>query len=102
MFIPLGALPLPVPLLRILSGTSLGPLLYFGLPVLIGFLWIWRDANRRGQPGWLWALMTIPLHWIAPLAYVVVRALVPQRPAALVGPPPASAPMTGTDNTPAP
>src|SRR5262249_34967879 len=33
--------------------------------------WIWRDANRRGQPGWLWALLTLPLSWVARLAYVV-------------------------------
>ena len=98
MFIHLGALPLPVPLLRFLSTTSLAELLFFGLPVLIGFLWIWRDANRRGQPGWLWALATIPLNWLAVLAYIVVRALMQQQPAALVGPPPPSPPTTATDH----
>ncbi|HEX6797066.1 MAG TPA: hypothetical protein VF116_05040 [Ktedonobacterales bacterium] len=45
------------------------------VPVLIGFAWIWRDANRRGQPGLLWALLTLPLSWLAVLAYVFVRAL---------------------------
>lgn len=45
------------------------------VPILIGFLWILPDANRRGQPGLIWALLTIPLNWVAVLAYVVVRAL---------------------------
>jgi hypothetical protein len=95
MLIHLGALPLPALLLKILPILSLGPILYFGVPVLIGFLWIWRDANQRGQPGWLWALVTIPLHWLALLAYIVVRALMQQRAGALAGPP--SPPTTGTD-----
>ena len=42
--------------------------------ILIGFLWIRPDADMRGQPGLLWALLTIPLTWVAVLAYVVVRA----------------------------
>lgn len=60
----------------------------FAIPVLIGFLWIWRDANRRGQPGLLWALLTLPLSWLAILAYVVVRALQtpPHEPAAATAP----------------
>ena len=33
-----------------------------------------RDADRRGQPGLLWALLTIPLSWVAVLVYLVVRA----------------------------
>jgi hypothetical protein len=32
---------------------SLGLLVTFGLPILIGIIWVWRDANQRGQPGWL-------------------------------------------------
>lgn len=48
------------------------------IPILIGFFWIRPDANTRGQPGLVWALLTIPLNWIAVLAYVVVRALAPQ------------------------
>lgn len=52
------------------------PLLFFVLPpALVGFLWMRPDANTRGQPGILWALLTIPLSWVAVLAYVVVRAL---------------------------
>lgn len=48
------------------------------IPVLIGFLWIRPDADSRGQPGLLWAVLTLPLNWIAVLAYLVVRALTPQ------------------------
>ena len=47
------------------------------LPILLGFLWIRPDANTRGQPGMIWALLTIPLAWVAVLAYVVVRAFTP-------------------------
>lgn len=54
------------------------PLLFLLPPILIGFFWMRRDADTRGQPGLLWALLTIPLSWIAVLAYLVVRAFVPQ------------------------
>lgn len=57
---------------------DLMPLIFFLIPILIGFLWIRRDADMRSQPGLLWALLTIPLSWIAVLAYLVVRALAPQ------------------------
>jgi hypothetical protein len=57
-----------------------GILLLFALvgvvvPWIIGFAYILPDANRRGQPGWLWAVLTLPLGWIAVLAYVVVRSI---------------------------
>jgi hypothetical protein len=51
------------------------PLSIVLIPVLVGFLWIRPDANTRGQPGLLWALLTLPLNWVAVLAYLVVRAL---------------------------
>ena len=44
-------------------------------PVIIGFAWVWPDANRLGQPGWLWAVLTILLGWLALIAYVVVRGI---------------------------
>jgi cytochrome bd-type quinol oxidase subunit 1 len=56
------------------------PFVFFFIPVLIGFVWIRPDANTRGQPGLLWAVLTIPLSWVAILAYVVVRALAPPTP----------------------
>ncbi|MGE5333424.1 MAG: hypothetical protein ACM3N4_01875 [Nitrososphaerota archaeon] len=53
---------------------DLFPLIFFLPPILIGFLWMRPDANTRGQPGLIWAILTIPLSWVAVLAYVVVRA----------------------------
>jgi hypothetical protein len=50
-------------------------LLVVVVPWLIGFGYVLPDADRRGQPGWLWAVLTIPLGWIALLAYLVVRSL---------------------------
>jgi hypothetical protein len=60
---------------------TIGPILVLmlysllALPIVIGIIWIRPDANRFGQPGWLWALATIPLNWVAVVAYLVVRAL---------------------------
>lgn len=51
----------------------------FFFPWYLGFTWIRLDANRRGQPGWLWAFVTIPLGWLAILAYLVVRGVSPAR-----------------------
>lgn len=50
---------------------------FFLLPFYIGIAWIRPDANRRGQPGWLWAVVTLPLGWLAILAYLVIRAAAP-------------------------
>lgn len=49
------------------------------LPIVLGFTVVRRDANRLGEPGWVWALLTIPLGWLTVLAYVVTRALLPRR-----------------------
>lgn len=57
----------------------IGILVTFLLPIILGFTVIRTDANRLGEPGWVWALLTIPLGWLAILAYVVVRALLPRR-----------------------
>lgn len=51
----------------------------FLLPIVLGFTFVRSDANRLGQPGWLWALITIPLGWLALLAYLIVRAVTPTR-----------------------
>lgn len=48
--------------------------LFIVVPWIIALAYIWRDASRRGQPGWLWALATIFLSWFGVLAYLVVRA----------------------------
>jgi hypothetical protein len=55
-------------------------LIWLVLPFIVGLVYVLPDANRRGQPGWLWALLTIPLGWLALLAYLIVRSL--QAPAA--------------------
>lgn len=60
------------------------PFLFIGAlvsvaPIIVGFTFVRVDANRIGQPGWLWAFLTIPLGWIAILAYLVVRAITPTR-----------------------
>lgn len=45
----------------------------FLLPIVFGFTFVRSDANRLGQPGWLWAVLTIPLGWIALLVYAILR-----------------------------
>ncbi len=47
---------------------------FLGAPI-IGFVYIRADADQSGQPGWLWALATVFLSWLAVLAYLIVRAL---------------------------
>ena len=42
------------------------------IPLIIGIVWMAPDARRRGQPGWLWALLTIPFGWITVLLYAVL------------------------------
>lgn len=51
--------------------------LFVLVPWIIALAYVWRDARRRGQPGWLWALAGIFLGWLGILAYLVVRALMP-------------------------
>lgn len=60
--------------------AQLAALIFFLiLPVILGFTIVRADARRLGEPGWVWALMTIPLGWLTILAYVVARALLPRR-----------------------
>jgi hypothetical protein len=56
----------------------IGILIIILLPIILGFTVVRADANRLGEPGWVWALLTIPLGWLAILAYVVMRALLPR------------------------
>jgi len=58
--------------------TLMGILIAFLLPIILGFTVVRADANRLGEQGWVWALLTIPLGWLTILAYVVVRALLPR------------------------
>lgn len=50
-------------------------LAFFLLPPYIGFGYIRVDADRNGQPGWLWAVATLALSWLAVLAYLIARYL---------------------------
>ena len=50
------------------------------IPIIIGFTYVRADANRRGQPGWLWGVLAIPFGWLAILAYVVTRAVTSAQP----------------------
>lgn len=45
------------------------------LPIILGFTVVRADADRRSQPGWLWALLTIPFGWLTLLVYAVIRAV---------------------------
>jgi hypothetical protein len=50
-------------------------LTFWVVPWLIAFLWMRPDANRRGQPGWLWALLALPFSWLIIFVYLIVRAI---------------------------
>jgi hypothetical protein len=43
--------------------------------VVNGFTYVRTDANRHGQPGWLWGVLAIPLGWPAILPYVITRGM---------------------------
>src|SRR5579884_2920615 len=66
--------------------------LFVLVPIIVGLAYIWPDARRRGQPGWLWALAAIFLSWFGVLAYLVVRAFT--RPATANTPPAGYPPAT--------
>lgn len=44
------------------------------LPIILGFTAVRADADQHGQPGWLWAVLTIPFGWLTILIYVAIRA----------------------------
>ena len=47
-------------------------------PLMLGALWIYPDAQRRGLPGALWTALTLPLGWFAVLGYLVARTMRPR------------------------
>lgn len=51
----------------------------FFVPIVLGFTVVRGDANRLGQPGWLWAMLTIPFGWLALLVYSIARAFMQPR-----------------------
>jgi hypothetical protein len=44
------------------------------IPIILGFTFVRADADRHGQPGWLWAVLTIPFGWLVILIYAIIRA----------------------------
>ena len=69
--------------------------LLFVIPWIIGLTYVRRDANLRGQPGWLWALVTFPFGWLAVLGAIsIVRAVGPRGETNLPLPPPAQPNLT--------
>jgi hypothetical protein len=57
-------------------------LLIYLVPIIVSFAWVRPDADRSGQPGVLWAVLSIPFGWLPVLVYVairLVRAPSPQR-----------------------
>ncbi len=44
------------------------------LAIIVAILiWLWRDANRHGQPGWVWVLLTLWLGFPL-LIWLIVRS----------------------------
>jgi hypothetical protein len=50
-------------------------ILLYLIPIFVGFTWIRVDADRSGQPGILWAVLTIPFGWLTILVYVALRTV---------------------------
>jgi hypothetical protein len=50
-------------------------LIMYLIPIIVGFTWVRVDADRSGQPGILWAVLTIPFGWLSVLVYVALRAI---------------------------
>lgn len=69
--------------------------LFFWIMVLV---WVYRDAQKRGMEGVLWALLVFFLHWIGLIIYLLVRSGRPVRP---ISPPAPVAPMAPPPPKPA-
>jgi hypothetical protein len=50
-------------------------IVFFVIPIVLGFTWLRQDANRAGQPGIVWGILTIPFGWLPILGYVIVKLL---------------------------
>ncbi|MFV1966057.1 MAG: hypothetical protein ACC628_11575, partial [Pirellulaceae bacterium] len=78
-----------------MNGASFGPielvimLGVLGLSVVMVFLlvwslvWVYRDANLRGKPGWLVALLCFLFNW--PISLVLWLVFRPDLPGTAVG-----------------
>lgn len=50
------------------------------LVTLAMMFWVWDDAEKRGRPGFLWALISVILWPVGLVAYLIVRQLDDNRP----------------------
>jgi phage shock protein PspC (stress-responsive transcriptional regulator) len=75
--------------------------LFIIVPWIIALAYVWRDARRWGQPGWLWALVAIFLGWFGILAYLIVRTFAPRASAPAAGRLPDAPPAPTIDTPPA-
>jgi len=48
-------------------------LLLYVAPIIVSFTWVRSDADRIGQPGILWAVLSIPFGWLSVLVYAAIR-----------------------------
>jgi len=72
---------IPIPLGLDLFASGLGclcSLIFFIIWIYLLF-WIYRDAERRGSSGVLWAILFFFLSWIALIIWLIVRGPIQQR-----------------------
>jgi hypothetical protein len=74
-------------------------ILWFVIWALVA-LWVYRDAERRGTSGLLWAIVVILLGIVGLIIYLVVRPKQQGLPPSLAPPPPGYAPPPGQDAQP--
>jgi hypothetical protein len=51
--------------------AALAALLLFGVVYVLGVVWVYRDAKRRGNAAWFWALAAL-LFWLPTLFIYLV------------------------------
>lgn len=71
-----------------IAGLTLGGLALFALLIAV-LVWVYRDAERRGMSGILWALIVFIGHLVGLVIYFIVRSDHPVRSPSPVGSPPA-------------
>ena len=70
-----------------IAGLSLGALAIFAFLIAI-LVWVYRDAEKRGMNGVLWALVVFVGHLVGLVIYLIVRSDHPVRAPATGGPSP--------------
>jgi len=56
------------------SSLGISALCILGL-MAVSLIWLWRDANRHGQPGLIWAVATLFVYPLGTVLWLVVRAV---------------------------